>query len=71
MARPEKSFLKIMDVWKQKHWIIFASEKTKRFWCNLSNQYKVTIRPDANSTTSKTIYIGEELKEAYKVWLDN
>jgi hypothetical protein len=70
MAQTEKSFLEILKAWKRKHWIIFASEKNKKFWCNLSAQYKVTLRSNLNAS-SKIIYIGDDIKNAYKVWLDN
>lgn len=70
MAQTEKYFLKILEAWKRKSWIIFASEKGKKFWCNLNEQYKITIRSDIGKP-SKIVYIGEDVKKAYQVWLDN
>jgi len=70
MAQEDKSFLKTLDVWKRKSWILFATEKQKKFWCNLSEQYKVTLRDEKNTQLFKIIYIGQNLDKAYKVWLE-
>lgn len=70
MTQEDKSFLKILDTWKRKNWVLFASENNKRFWCNLSGQYKVTLREEENYQPSKIVYIGQNLDKAYKVWLE-
>lgn len=71
MTQEEKNFLEALDVWKKDKWIIYAAENHKRFWCNLSNQYKVMLRLDTNSTSSsKTIYIGDDLKKAYEAYIN-
>ena len=61
-------FLKMLEDWKENYWIMFAAQSTtkrstKRFWCNLEGQYKITLKSE-----KEPIYQGADMEEAYKIY---
>ena len=60
-----KSFIEILQEWKEDHWVMFASKNTRMFWCNLNGRYRITAPPNR-----KIIREGANIKRACEFWED-
>ena len=67
MNRVQEDFLKSLKDWKENNWIIFAAQSTKRntkrFWCNLNEQYKITL-----TSNKEPLYQGDNMEDAYETY---
>lgn len=67
MNKIQEDFLDTLKEWKKNNWIIFATQSTKRdikrFWCNYSREYKVTLK-----SKEEPLYQGNSMEKAYKIY---
>ena len=67
MNKIQEEFLEELTEWKENNWVLFAAQSTKRntkrLWCNLNGQYKITLSP-----IKKPQYQGDNVAEALKIY---